>query len=601
MRLRIGVMLLSICVICGLFGGEYIEAAKTVVSVKLVFPTASPIIVGSTWNAGVATKPKVKVVYSSDNSKVAAVNAQGMVSGVSVGRARITAAVKQSGYSGQATLTVEVKAKPIKLDEREVPGSTDFNMVNGSYMLEDQENLYYIAMKDYLFYGGPIYKISKGNPAKKQLIYSGDAMYMVKQGDWIYFSDRSGSENIYKIRTDGTGLKQLNDYNPWTWNPARNLTLIGNWIYYGSNDQINKMLTDGTKDQIVFQDPEMRTFFVSNGWIYYVFMDKDAQSGIKKVKIGGTQSQLVVRMDTFNSKMSVKGDWIYYAAMDGFYRIKNDGTGNMLLTTGTDAVLLGDSVYYVDSDGDGFSMYRMKEDGSGKQRMMSVIDNGYSSGNEAQMLGSNLYYITEEEEGSIYELNESGHRRNINGPLYIYTTEQLMDAQNHGETYIIDPEDIALKQFEQALAKAREVIKEIILPDMTDDQKLKAVHDYMILHTAYDYDNYLKDTIPYESYTEYGLLIKGTAVCNGYATTLQMFMNLLGIESYYVVGTILSNGGAHAWNVVKIDGKYYQVDVTWDDPVPDRQGRLRYDYYKITDAQMTLTRQWDRSQAPVAD
>lgn len=108
----------------------------------------------------------------------------------------------------------------------------------------------------------------------------------------------------------------------------------------------------------------------------------------------------------------------------------------------------------------------------------------------------------------------------------------------------------------------------------------KAIHDYMILHTAYDYDRLYNGTIPMDSYYPEGLIVNGLAVCDGYRKTFQLFMDILGIECIGVTGK--GNGGAHAWNQVKLDGEWYVVDVTWDDPVPDRPGEISYNYFNVT-------------------
>ena len=115
--------------------------------------------------------------------------------------------------------------------------------------------------------------------------------------------------------------------------------------------------------------------------------------------------------------------------------------------------------------------------------------------------------------------------------------------------------------------------------------KEKAVHDWIILHCKYDEKNYYADTVPWSSYNPEGVFINGTAVCNGYALAFQLCMEILGIESKIVVGTASYN--YHAWNIVKMDdGCWYHVDVTWDDPIPDREGRINYRYFNITDSYM---------------
>ena len=120
---------------------------------------------------------------------------------------------------------------------------------------------------------------------------------------------------------------------------------------------------------------------------------------------------------------------------------------------------------------------------------------------------------------------------------------------------------------------------------MSDFDKAKALHDYLVLNCEYDIVNYQNDTIPAASYTATGALVNHIAVCAGYARAYQALLTEAGISSYYVTGTTASNG-AHAWNIVQIDGEWYHVDTTWDDPVPDAQGRLCYTYFLRSDKYM---------------
>lgn len=139
--------------------------------------------------------------------------------------------------------------------------------------------------------------------------------------------------------------------------------------------------------------------------------------------------------------------------------------------------------------------------------------------------------------------------------------------------------------------KATEVLGTIITPGMTDLQKERAIHDYIINNTVYDIANYNKGTIPEEDYTDYGVLILGKAVCEGYAKAMFRLLNQAGIECQYVVG--IGNGGPHAWNRVKIDGVFYNVDATFDDPVvSDGSNMLRYDYFNKTDADFMKDHSW---------
>lgn len=141
------------------------------------------------------------------------------------------------------------------------------------------------------------------------------------------------------------------------------------------------------------------------------------------------------------------------------------------------------------------------------------------------------------------------------------------------------------------------IIADKITSSMNDFEKEKAIHDYIVLNTAYDYNNYKNGTIPEESYTAYGVFVKHVAVCQGYAEAMKILLNKVGIESTVITGD-MKTGGGHAWNLVKLDGEYYQLDVTHDDPTPDEIGRVLYSYFNITDKEMDKTRTWEKTDYP---
>lgn len=114
--------------------------------------------------------------------------------------------------------------------------------------------------------------------------------------------------------------------------------------------------------------------------------------------------------------------------------------------------------------------------------------------------------------------------------------------------------------------------------------KIKTFHDYIGLHNnfqMYDPDNIAETCY---NFTIYGGLVNGRIQCEGYAKTMQYLCDLAGIESMVVIGTN-ANGDSHAWNVIKIDGNWYNVDSTWDDPIlttPDPTN-LRHRYFGVPD------------------
>jgi transglutaminase-like putative cysteine protease len=106
----------------------------------------------------------------------------------------------------------------------------------------------------------------------------------------------------------------------------------------------------------------------------------------------------------------------------------------------------------------------------------------------------------------------------------------------------------------------------------TDYQKEVYVHDALREMSEYDLNASLNQSA-------YSLLVNHRTVCAGYARSFQYIMNQLGIPTYYVVGT--SEGQDHAWNMVLLDGAFYNVDVTWDDAASDQDP---YYFFNLSDA-----------------
>ncbi len=155
----------------------------------------------------------------------------------------------------------------------------------------------------------------------------------------------------------------------------------------------------------------------------------------------------------------------------------------------------------------------------------------------------------------------------------------------------------------EILDRAEEVLEEIITPDMSDFDKELAVHDWIVYNCTYDTGNLSTlGSMTENSDNPYGALINGKSICTGYTTTFQLFMEMLGIECRSIYATA-DGGEAHAWNEVCLDGEWYCVDVTWDDPVPDSDGRtVIHSYFNVTSEYMRDTgHEWDENDLPEAD
>lgn len=119
-------------------------------------------------------------------------------------------------------------------------------------------------------------------------------------------------------------------------------------------------------------------------------------------------------------------------------------------------------------------------------------------------------------------------------------------------------------------AKVKSVLNGLKLTNATDYQKVKAIHNYIIKRVSYDQT--------YSKYTAYDALIKKTAVCEGYTAVAYRMFTDAGIECRIITG--IADGGAHSWNIVKVDGKWYNIDLTWDDPITNTGEQiLTYNYF----------------------
>lgn len=98
-------------------------------------------------------------------------------------------------------------------------------------------------------------------------------------------------------------------------------------------------------------------------------------------------------------------------------------------------------------------------------------------------------------------------------------------------------------------------------PGTSEYEKVKTIYDWMCSNISYDYANLNDDTYTLK-YSAYAALINKTSVCQGYASLFYRLCREVGIDARVINGT--GNGGAHAWNIVRIGDLWYDLDTTWD-------------------------------------
>ena len=184
--------------------------------------------------------------------------------------------------------------------------------------------------------------------------------------------------------------------------------------------------------------------------------------------------------------------------------------------------------------------------------------------------------------------------------MSLYDTSAICAAWENG-----DPSHLS-KYDQDIYDAARKVLGSILKDGMSDLEKETAVYSWIVNNVNYDWthQDVMKET-PRESFTPYGGLVNQTAVCLGYATTFQLLMDLAGVECIIVAGAAYASQEDHGWNMVRLNGNWYCVDVTWDANYREygaSRGREReWVFFNITSDDMAATdHQWDYANTPEA-
>lgn len=138
-------------------------------------------------------------------------------------------------------------------------------------------------------------------------------------------------------------------------------------------------------------------------------------------------------------------------------------------------------------------------------------------------------------------------------------------SAKEGETYFADG-FTSTEQIDRAIGQIEE-IKNNIIRNLSGNnyKKIMTIHDYIIDNIEYDSTYEALGT-----YSLYGAFIGKTCVCEGYAKSLKYLANSINIECEIMQGTATNSTGkteSHAWNCIKLDGNWYLMDTTWDDPI----------------------------------
>ena len=212
---------------------------------------------------------------------------------------------------------------------------------------------------------------------------------------------------------------------------------------------------------------------------------------------------------------------------------------------------------------------------------------------------SEVYYVSNISDSVLYDINSyidtvcgvaEAYKVYINSSDYAVVRIDYKISENY---YVIRKfkEGIDIPSSMSRALQIYQVMAEFydsfITDDMTDYTKELTAHDYMVETCVYGYPADEAD-----AYTAYGVLVEKRAVCDGYAECFAMLCECMGIDCNIVVG--MAENEMHAWNQICLDGIWYNVDVTWDDALPDMGSCIRHSYFNVTDDVLATDHSWDK-------
>lgn len=176
--------------------------------------------------------------------------------------------------------------------------------------------------------------------------------------------------------------------------------------------------------------------------------------------------------------------------------------------------------------------------------------------------------------------NDQNALSNINNFVHPFNSFSHVETEynNYGKVTIKLEHSYTDSEIAAITKRVKEVKQELNINDnMSDVEKIRAYHNYIIDNTVYDSDRSDKGIINYKSDIAYGPLFEGYAICGGYSDLMAIFLADLGIKNYRVSSNI------HVWNAVEVNGNWLNLDLTWDDPITsDGSNIIDDNYFLIT-------------------
>jgi len=182
---------------------------------------------------------------------------------------------------------------------------------------------------------------------------------------------------------------------------------------------------------------------------------------------------------------------------------------------------------------------------------------------------------------------------------------------------------MSTRSYNEMIAERDRILQQTITEDMTEFEKLRAVHKWLVENVSYNENawswwhfehtgsgwnpNFRHVRYPMEHQMAWSALILRTTVCAGYADALVYLLEPLGIEALFVLGDVYAENGtsfAHAWNLVRLDENWYHLDASWNRFYFNGVPVVTYNWFLLSDFAMRrgqgMPRTWDEIDLPEA-
>ena len=168
---------------------------------------------------------------------------------------------------------------------------------------------------------------------------------------------------------------------------------------------------------------------------------------------------------------------------------------------------------------------------------------------------------------------------NVNNFVHPYNSFETINASydEYGQVDLTINKVYTEEDIQVLNTKVQKIINKKIKKNMSNKQKIKTIHDYIINNGRYATDK-IRKKHPNKDYNKANdILIEGVGLCSAYSDAMALFLYEFGIDNYKIASD------NHIWNLVKINNKWLHLDLTWDDPVTQTGVQKLEDIFMLID------------------